>query len=1453
MANCKQTANELIQDVFSPTVAVLCSSDVEKICAKNNLTFVEMVQPFCRINSEITIRDPSNVPCSIRNLRVVMKDMFFQSPSVPVGKKMMHDAVASSVSPAGDGILSSSLTSDNYHLKYSATTPWFESYRDVFFQVISPTDHEFVHHFLACIFVVSSSHHDPLSQINDLTQQQMLHQQQNSSHNARWFFSYIFKYYLLLHDMSSENLAKAEAIYQSMKSSFGSSACHLLQINSSCGTEESTRQYEEMNGVSNMPDPWSQFLPKYSSPQDAASSNNAEDSDYEFPHHIQEGPENQYVDGVCVNSNEKPQINHPLLCSSNHVPADELEVGNLTEENSQNSNVRMDKWQKNPNRNKRHGVCLTVSDMDRIRVFVQDFCFQGLVPFVEKQIRILSDQVANRKGIHRTIFGVTKKLFAGNKPGMQGPASTSNSVVYSQDAPELQVRKLGDLAFMFQLYEVAYQAYHNAKRDFNSDQAWLYFAGASEMAALSVFMQGSSSQHEYPARYMESAITTYLYTCKLPELATRATLLSTECLKAKGLHKDAAHQFIRMPNEADLPSALFLEQAAHSFLNCRPPKIRKYAFHNILAGHRFNKCGQRKHALRAYKQAEQVYRERQWNFANDHINYTVGRLSLFLKQLESACQAFKPLLATQSQQPALEQSNYLREYLYVLKQLLSEKPPGIVYELPCLPVPLIDSQSTKVLLGEDNVTNEGCLCVKGRGFERADINNNVWAKLEEIVIIGAQKSLPPFHSPQLQCLTKNTDNSTQPVAVVKEVISVEIVVKNPLSLALTIDNVFLLWTFTSVPENEGTSDPVVVTNEMEFSMATSLSSVVETQVIPHIILDPLQEQKLHLTLKPQKTGELVIQGLAYSLLTQMSYPQVSDANDIADNSMHNSYSTLSLQGKQTIELKGPRMNRTTAERTSRVYATDHRLNIKVVSPMPKLQVKYQSFPDSILCGEVQQISVEFSNIGERLLNRIIVASPTPGLFALGSSDYEAYDHWQIYKGEHRDRKASPVMAEWQYCDWKMEVLMSQGGPCRLQPGESITLPMWLRGPDTPGEYNLDLLFYYETDPSHPKLRHRLLQHSSILIAYPSLTVRASAVKSLILDERLICSSPSSCANSLLLSLEVTNTSEELSELSVSQVSCVSQEWCLCTNEENPMKGLPVIHPRENLHMMLKAVGFDSKTAVSSQKVKVFSHVPLGRIEVDSSTTPWSDFSCRSMLNLPDILSVDLTRKVPENSRKGDLEGSEQEKRLILLLTVIWKAEINQSGKKCLVTGQHHVPIQKCSSSVTPSAANIQPLDAAILSVTAEDEVIQLDATDPCLTGPLVECVMSHPFHVQHDFKRKRLVVVPIEFVAHSTSRTGVHVVVDNTCVPVISQVGTPDDSHVHMPQHFTWVSGSRREIFIKPYGVVRIPLRAAFSSPGTYNLGSLNVNVNSEGKDAIHQYPMSPHLIIISASDMPAD
>lgn len=40
-----------------------------------------------------------------------------------------------------------------------------------------------------------------------------------------------------------------------------------------------------------------------------------------------------------------------------------------------------------------HGSCLTLNDHDRIRQFIQEFTFRGLLPHIEKNIRQLNDQV----------------------------------------------------------------------------------------------------------------------------------------------------------------------------------------------------------------------------------------------------------------------------------------------------------------------------------------------------------------------------------------------------------------------------------------------------------------------------------------------------------------------------------------------------------------------------------------------------------------------------------------------------------------------------------------------------------------------------------------------------------------------------------------------------------------------------------------------------------------------------------------------------------------------------------------------------------------------------------------------------------------------------------------------------------------------------------------------------
>lgn len=98
-----------------------------------------------------------------------------------------------------------------------------------------------------------------------------------------------------------------------------------------------------------------------------------------------------------------------------------------------------------------------------------------------------------------------------------------------------------------------------------------------------------------------------------------------------------------------------------------------------------------------------------------------------------------------------------------------------------------------------------------------------------------------------------------------------------------------------------------------------------------------------------------------------------------------------------------------------------------------------------------------------------MASPTPGLFAIGNPG-EVNDSDAILKEISPSRKPSPVMAKWD-SDWLVEVLMSDGERCVLDPGASVQIPVWFKGPEVAGEHDLDVLFYYESEPAHPKLRY----------------------------------------------------------------------------------------------------------------------------------------------------------------------------------------------------------------------------------------------------------------------------------------------------------------------------------------------------------------------------------------------
>ena len=75
-----------------------------------------------------------------------------------------------------------------------------------------------------------------------------------------------------------------------------------------------------------------------------------------------------------------------------------------------------------------------------------------------------------------------------------------------------------------------------------------------------------------------------------------ALLLGHAQSEVEGLMDEAATCYINATNETgDLASAVLLERAGYCYLKAYPnPSVRKFAFHLILAGHRYGKAGQRR-------------------------------------------------------------------------------------------------------------------------------------------------------------------------------------------------------------------------------------------------------------------------------------------------------------------------------------------------------------------------------------------------------------------------------------------------------------------------------------------------------------------------------------------------------------------------------------------------------------------------------------------------------------------------------------------------------------------------------------------------------------------------------------------------------------------------------------------------------------------------------------------
>ena len=99
---------------------------------------------------------------------------------------------------------------------------------------------------------------------------------------------------------------------------------------------------------------------------------------------------------------------------------------------------------------------------------------------------------------------------------------------------------------------------------------------------------------------------------------------------------------------------------------CCDRRYRKYAFHLVLAGYRYNLAQQRRHTVRCYSTAIHLYQNNGWSHIEDHLNFALGRQHKSLQHYGESMQYLIDLLS-ECQQPADRQEAFLKEFMQVME------------------------------------------------------------------------------------------------------------------------------------------------------------------------------------------------------------------------------------------------------------------------------------------------------------------------------------------------------------------------------------------------------------------------------------------------------------------------------------------------------------------------------------------------------------------------------------------------------------------------------------------------------------------------------------------------------------------------------------------------------------------------------------------------------------------
>lgn len=939
---------EVLRRDITPVIMVLTTPEADSICAKDNLSFVDLLRPHAHLrNINVPVRTSSEQPYRLQDLHVRPYEAAeIKQPRAEVAEEYLTEIVTD-VSDSEE-LQPASIDLPAMVAMAHAETPesWYQRYMREFVRSLRFSEHETVDHPVACILVVASSAKDPVAAFKELysTQRLPVLLTEGIMDPA------MHKHFVLLHDLQEGPRDSAEEKMAGVQSTYGASNCHLLAINSRTAPREDGK------------DIWTGHrLPPIAARKASAQSPNLMDAD-------------------------------------------------------------------NPNSTPRAGLFLGDEDVENIKEFMKELVVEHVIPHMEHKIRDHNHQVAaNRKGLRNQI----KHLWfrKGKEEVTEAPSGG-----YTYKTMEAQIRLLADYAFMLRDYELALSSYRLLAGDFKSDKAWKHYGGAQAMSGICLFMLDQSRRETEIC--MESAYSSYQRSGPAnARYATCTALWLVEMYKARKQFREAALTLMRASlEESNLRAGVLLEQAALCFLRTSPPMARKFGFHMVLAGNRYNLCGQRKHAVRVYKYVLSVYEGHGWNYIIDHCNFTLGRLSAFLGNSDAAVAYFVRLLACRHQ-PAGMQASFLREFLMATKLVPDGEERGPME----LGLPVVDAERVHVHF-EDHRT----FASPSAGV----LPEEVWASLEDGLVPADVAPVERVNWLDAAARGQKSAAVEVPtnVSVCDEPIEVDVEFRNPLRIMLEVADVHLVCRH-SLPEaaladagGEDSSAEARPTlsdaDDKEGPSGTASDAGPPPYDIEKesLMLQGGDTTVVRLKVTPRRPGLLHLEGIQWILRVDQ----------------------LEARGRRDFAVRVPHKRQLKSAAPPPAVPPHLRLNFCVIPAMPRLEMRLHGLQGVAMEGELQRAVLELSNVSTVPLQSLKLKTSHPAMLLVGEPqdiDMELPGCLELGAtadgGQERGEGSS---ADGYTYSFPSDV--------SLEGGSTLLHPLWVHARQ-PGATTLNMVPYYE--------------------------------------------------------------------------------------------------------------------------------------------------------------------------------------------------------------------------------------------------------------------------------------------------------------------------------------------------------------------------------------------------------